>query len=198
MRFLMLAAAIGLAAPVSASAADVEVSVGDNFFRARTVQIQPGDTVTWRWIGADSHNVRTFPNQTMRFRSRLLTSGIFRQTFRERGRFTYFCEVHGPTMSGAVEVGPPPFPDTLLPRLTRLAARGGEGTVRLSFRLSERSRVRVSLRGPARRTRTSRLGRGARSVSLRGLPAGRYRATLRPTDGAGNRGKAATKRFSVR
>ena len=43
VRPMLLAVAALAVVPASASAADVEVSVGDNFFKEKTVQIQPGD-----------------------------------------------------------------------------------------------------------------------------------------------------------
>jgi hypothetical protein len=126
-----------------------------------------------------------------------MTSGTFSKTFLRRGRFTYFCQIHGPAMSGAVAVGPAPFPDTRLPRVTGVKAKTGDETVKLSFRLSERAKVRVALRGPSHRGVTKRLRKGRHAVGFRRLREGDYKATLRATDGAGNRGKAATKRFSV-
>jgi len=196
-RALPIAVAALLALPAGASAANADVSVGDNFFKERTVRIQPGDSVTWRFEGTVEHTATTFANQTKRFRSGVKQTGSFSETFADAGRFTYFCEIHGPTMSGAVEVGASPFPDTKLPVLSRLSAKPGEGTARLGFRLSERSRVKVNLSGPSRRGVTKRLGRGKRSVVFRRLGAGRYKATLRPSDAAGNRGRAVVERFSV-
>lgn len=178
-------------------AAVTPVSVGDNFYDERTVRIQPGDSVSWSFDGDIEHTVTSSRNQTMRFKSGFKSSGTFTQDFPDPGRFTYFCEVHGPTMSGVVEVGGPPFPDTKLPVLSRLGARAGDGAAKLRFRLSERSRVKVTLSGPSRRSVTKRLGKGKRSVAFRRLGAGRYKATLRPTDSAGNRGKAVAKRFTV-
>ena len=197
VRPLLLVLGCLLAAPAAASAADV--SVGDNFFGPKTVQIQPGDTVNWTWTGFAAHNVRADPGQTERFKSDVMSGSgkTYQHTFAKAGRFTYFCEIHGPAMSGVVEVGSAPFPDTLLPRLTRLKASGAKAAAKLSFRLSEASRVRVSLRGPSRRTVTKRLGKGRRSIRLRRLKSGRYRATARPTDLAGNRGRAVAKRFTL-
>jgi plastocyanin len=199
-RLTLLMASIVLAAPAAARAADAEVSVGDDFFDPATVRIEPGDRVTWRWNGSATHNVRAFGGQTETFGSDFMsgTGKTFSHAFARAGRFTYFCEVHPDNMRGVVEVGSPPFPDTSVPRLTRLKASPGDGAVRLAFRLSESARVKITLRGPSRRTATRRLSKGRRSVSFRRLAAGSYKATLRPTDAAGNRGKASAKRFSVR
>lgn len=182
------------------AAAAQTVTVGDDFFAASTVQVQPGDTVTWRWDGSSQHNVRAFPNQTESFRSAFMsgTGKTFARTFAKPGRFSYFCENHPSTMRGAVEVGPAPFPDTGLPRVSGLKARVSGSAVKLSFRLSENARVRASLSGPSRKGITKTLRRGSRSITLRGLRDGRYKAGLRATDTAGNRGAAASKRFSVR
>jgi plastocyanin len=197
MRSLLVAAAILLAAPASASAANADVSVMDNFFRPGTVRIQPGESVTWHWGTGTTHTATAFPNQTIRFNSGEKSSGTFTKTFPKPGRFTYYCQIHGPSMRGAVEVGPRPFPDTLLPRLASVKAKAGDQEVKLSFRLSERAKVRVSLSGPSHRSATKRLGKGERSLGFEHLRAGDYKATLRATDGAGNRGKARTKRFSI-
>jgi hypothetical protein len=178
-------------------AAVTPVSVGDNFYDERTVRIRPGDSVEWSFDGAIEHTVTSSRNQTMRFRSGVRRTGTFSRTFADPGRFTYFCELHGPVMSGVVEVGGPPFPDTKLPVLTRLRARAGDSGVKLGFRLSERSRVKVKLAGPSRRSVTKRLGKGKRSVAFRRLGAGAYKATLRPTDRAGNRGRAVVQRFGI-
>jgi plastocyanin len=178
-------------------AAVTPVSVGDNFYDERTVRIQPGDSVTWSFDGALDHTVTATRHQTMRFDSGFRGSGTFTKEFPDPGRFTYFCELHGLGMRGVVEVGGPPFPDTGLPVLTRLRARAGDDRVRLGFRLSERSRVKVTLSGPTRRSVTKRLGKGQRSVAFRRLGVGRYKAMLRPTDAAGNRGGAASRRFRI-
>ena len=197
MRFLLVAAATLLAAPASASAANADVVVMDDFFQPGTVQIQPGESVTWHWGTGTTHTATAFPNQTIKFNSGAKSSGSFTKTFSKPGRFTYFCQIHGPFMRGTVEVGPPPFPDTLLPRLANLKATPGDAKVKLSFRLSEKAKVKVSLSGPSHRSTTRRLGKGRRSMGFRHLKHGDYKATLQPTDGAGNRGKARTKRFSV-
>jgi plastocyanin len=197
MRSLLAAAAVLLAVPASASAANADVSVMDDFFQPRTVQIQPGESVTWHWGTGTTHTATAFPNQTIKFNSGAKSSGTFTKTFSKPGRFTYFCQIHGPFMRGTIEVGPPPFGDTLLPRLAGVKAKAGDKQVKLSFRLSEKAKVKVSLSGPSHRSATKRLGKGKRSVGFKHLKAGDYKATLRPTDRAGNRGKARTKRFSV-
>jgi len=117
---------------------------------------------------------------------------------------------------------PPPKPDKTAPRLTsvrlsRVAFRRGRGSTRISFKLSEAAKVRVSfsrivrVRGRERALRvpgtlvldrrrglnglafTARLADRAR----RAAP-GRYRVALVATDAAGNRAEAVRRTFTVR
>jgi len=198
MRFAGLPILLALALPAPALAANADVNVGDGFYDAPTAQIQPGESVTWHWTGSDQHTVTASANQTMSFRSPLMGSGTFTRSFPKPGRFTYFCEVHS-DMKGAVEVGPAPFPDTLLPRVSGAKATVSGRTAKVGFRLSEKARVRVALSGPSKKVMTRLLAKGKRSISFRHLRAGRYRTSLRATDTAGNRGRLIKlKRFRVR
>jgi plastocyanin len=198
MRLAPLSLLLLLALPASASAAaNTDVTIGDDFFQAPTVQIQPGDSVTWHWTGVDEHTVTARPNQTQRFRSSLMSKGTFSHTFPKPGRFTYFCEVHS-DMKGVVEVGPPPFPDTLLPRVSSVKAKVTGTTAKVSFKLSEKTRVRVAVSGPSDKVTTRLLGKGKRSLKFRHLKDGKYKVSLRLRDVAGNKGKTAKKSFRVR
>ena len=188
----MLAAALALplAAPAAAQAATATVRVGDDFFQPGVVAIAPGDAVNWVWEGSSEHTVTTYRDQTENFDSGSRTTGAYSRVFTERGRFRYFCEIHPFTMRGAVEVGPPPFPDTSIPSFGRARVTGSPGKARFTFRLSEAATVRITVRGPSRKRYRKRLGRGRRTVTLRRLRAGRYRASLSATDRAGNKGMA--------
>jgi plastocyanin len=188
-------AVLALAAP--ASAGESGVTVGDDFFKETTVRIQPGDSVKWTWTGSDTHTVTANPGQTERFGSKEQGSGTFSHTFAKRGRFGYHCEIHPTEMRAVVEVGSAPFPDTTLPRVSGAIGKPGRGQAVVRFRLSEKAKVRLALRGPTRRKVTKTLGKGSRKLRLRGLKAGSYRATLTPTDAAGNRGKPAKASFRV-
>ena len=196
-RAFPLSLLVALALPAApAAGADQTVQAVDFEFRPATVRIDPGDTVTWTFAG-DPHTVTADSGQTLAFDSGLREAGAepFSQMFARRGRFTYVCEVHQ-GMEGVVEVGPAPFPDTLLPRIGRLRARGSV----LSFRLSEGATVRAVVTRGGRRVKSvrRRLGKGAGRLALKGLRPGRYRATLTATDRAKNRGRAATIDFRVR
>jgi plastocyanin len=206
-RLIPVLLALPLVAPASASAADAAVTVGDNFFRPTVTRVLPGDTVTWTWAAdsLESHTVTASPGQTIRFESGFKdgAGATFRRTFTERGRFRYFCRVHPIEMKGTVEVGPPPFPDTTLPRIGSLRAGPARArrSTRLRFRLSEAAKVKVVVTRSGRTARsfTRSRGKGRRSIrlSVRRLRRGRYRATLRPTDRAGNRGRAVSTTFRV-
>jgi plastocyanin len=81
------------------ASATKRVTVGDNFFRAKTVRIRKGDTVRWVWTGNFPHNVKGRGIKS----NRIKTSGSLRRTFRRKGTFRYVCEVH-PEMRGRVIV----------------------------------------------------------------------------------------------
>src|SRR3954449_12285904 len=100
MRLAFLPALLLLAVPAPALAANADVKVADDEFQAPTVQINPGDTVTWQWTGVDQHTVTARSGQTERFGSEFMTSGTFQHTFPKPGRFTYICQVHS-FMQGA-------------------------------------------------------------------------------------------------
>jgi plastocyanin len=92
------------AAPVWAQNADV--SVLDDAFRPREIQIESGTTVTWTNEGGTPHTV-TADNGS--FESGNLDPGDdFSETFADAGRYPYFCEYHGGEggegMSGVVVV----------------------------------------------------------------------------------------------
>ena len=203
----LTAVAALLALPGSALAAEKSVTVGDDFYGTDpvatffTVRINPGDTVAWKWKNtSDPHTVTSIPaNLITRFRSGEHSGNFtFRKTFPHRGRFRFHCDVHPDFMRGAVEVGPgPPFPDSTFPVLRRLSAHPRPHRVKLVFRLSERSRVKVVLRGPRDRTFSRVRRRGRRSITILHLPAGSYRAALRPKDPAGHRGRVKRVHFTV-
>jgi plastocyanin len=195
MRPLLLAFALLLATAAPAIAADTTVQVGDDFFNPDSVRVERGDTVTWDWVGASDHNVRSFAGQTERFRSRIQSGAdkSFRRTFRNPGRFRYFCEIHPDIMRATVQVGDA---ETADPRIRRPRARVSGSRARISFRLSERSFVILRLRGAERKTVRKVFPRGRRSVRFRGLDDGRYRVSISAKDGFGNR-STARRRFRV-
>jgi plastocyanin len=182
------------AAPALAASANVNIS--DDQFDTSVVQVNPGESVTWHWTGADQHTVTAKPFQTERFSSPFKTSGTYSHTFAKRGSFTYYCQVH-PFMVAKVQVGPPPFPDTSLPRATGVKAKAKGKTGTVSFKLSETSRVKVTLSGPSKKEMARKLGKGKRSFKFRHLKAGKYKVKLTLSDLAKNKGKTVKKSFKV-
>ncbi|MDX6682229.1 MAG: hypothetical protein QOG94_2268 [Solirubrobacteraceae bacterium] len=74
---------------VPALAAKPTVRVGDDYFKAKVVHVKRNATVTWKWVGSDSHNV-VFKT----FHSKLQNKGTYRHKFRHRGTFRYICTLH--------------------------------------------------------------------------------------------------------
>ena len=80
------------------------VSVGDNWFRPRSLTVSRGTAVTWRWRGRRRHDVFFVSGSRGRpRRCGARRSGSCTRRFTRAGRFTYVCSFHG-TMSGAVRV----------------------------------------------------------------------------------------------
>ena len=81
------AAAAALAVPALGAGATVRVD--DNLFKAKTVRITKGSTVTWRWVGDNPHNVKF-----RSFHSTIKKTGTYRHKFTTRGTYRYICTLH--------------------------------------------------------------------------------------------------------
>lgn len=216
---LAFAAVAAAAAAQPAAAANQTVkATPEDAFVAKRVAVKPGESVTFANVGG-VHNV-TFED------------GRFTQpadpapapwtspprTFTAPGTYRYYCAFHGAPggvgMAGTVVVnatGTLPVPlDRTPPRLSRVSALTGQGTVTLQVRSSEAATVTVilarrnasrayvrfgSLSFTARKGVTTKVV--ARTASGRRLAAGRYRARLVAADRAGNRSAAVTIGFPV-
>jgi plastocyanin len=101
----VIAAALpaGASGPDAGASATKRVTVGDNFFRQRSVTIGSGDTVRWRWVGRNPHNV-TVRRGPRKFHSRTKSSGSYSKRLRRRGTYRYLCTVHPASMRGKVVV----------------------------------------------------------------------------------------------
>jgi plastocyanin len=229
MRRLVLGAGLTLALmAVPAWGATSDVDVSGFAFTPRTVQVQPGDTVTWHFTGPDlNHSVTATAGQSESFDSDPGDSSplhapndAFSHTFPAAGRFTYFCKVH-PYMQGTVQVGdpggggePPPGGDTTAPGVSQLEAKGGRrcrrgarkckpAQSRIRFTLSEAARVRIALKrskGKSPRAIERDVPAGASTVRLsaKRVPPGRYAVTVVATDAAGNASGPAKASLRVR
>jgi plastocyanin len=148
--------------------------------------------------------------------------------FDRPGKYAFLCEIHGTTMLGTVTVtdaagNPPPPPpppplsaqpwpneqkppstfealDRDRPRLTRVRAAATTRGARVRFRLSEAGRVAIKVMRGRRtvKTRRTTARRGANSVTVRGLRAGRYRVEVRAWDLARNHSRLKRARLTVR
>ena len=103
---IMIISSAAFLAPLSASAAQINISIGDNLFQAPSVTINQGDTVVWKNNGTINHTV-TADNSF--FSSGTLAPGqSFSYTFSAPGTFRYYCAFHGAPggvgMSGTVVV----------------------------------------------------------------------------------------------
>jgi plastocyanin len=84
-------AAAGIIAVIATPAlgAGASVKVDDDFFRAKTVRITKGSTVTWRWVGSRRHDV-----VGKGFKSKLQTQGTYKHRFAKKGTYRYVCSLH--------------------------------------------------------------------------------------------------------
>lgn len=88
--------------------------------------------------------------------------------------------------------------DTTRPKLRKVALDRSGRRLKLRFRVSERSAVTVRLVRAGKRVRTKRVSARSRgSITLRGLPRGRYRVQLRARDLAGNASGARVAHVTV-
>jgi plastocyanin len=100
----------------SASAANITIMVGDNFYSPRTVTIQAGDVVTWQYQSGSNNTHPTASDNsawtTFTINSANLTKTM---TFATVGTFPYHCTFHGAAgsgMYGVITVTAAPLPTT--------------------------------------------------------------------------------------
>jgi plastocyanin len=199
-RLLLGALALTLVLPATAAAepgarqaASASVRVADFLFKPSFTRIEPGDSVTWTFVGPDVHNATSQFSSPERFTSDdQLPGKSYTRVFPNAGRFPYICTIHE-EMTGVVQVGP----DTVDPKLTRTKAKRGKTSVRVSFRLSEPAKVSAFVTKPGKRKKLRRAkakqfedGSGSISIKRSGLAPGRYRVTVTAKDAAGNPGVA--------
>jgi plastocyanin len=199
---------------------------GSNTWSQPKVSIKVGETVNWSFEGtATPHNAQNRSSNWVLASDPKVAQAPLSYKFESKGTYTFECFLHKDTMFGEVTVadatgdaGPPPPPpplseqpfgndtpplsvfevrDTVVPKLDRVkVARVARG-VRVKFRLSEGGKVTVkATRGRSVTTRTVEVAKGTRSITVKGLKAGRYRVQVSAKDLAGNAAKSA-RRASV-
>jgi plastocyanin len=105
---LAVSAPSGGSSSTPRASATKSVSIEDDFFSPKRVNISRGDKVVWRWKGFNDHNVRfrSAPSGAKRPKgSTTKSSGRFARTFSKRGTFRYVCTIHEASgMKGRVVV----------------------------------------------------------------------------------------------
>jgi plastocyanin len=102
---------VGLTSAQPSHAANIVVDIKDLAYSPSSIQVAPGDTVTW--MNSEEimpHDVTSGtsgqPDVGHLFGSEILMPGqSFTATFPEPGEFVYLCKLH-PTMTGVVIVLP--------------------------------------------------------------------------------------------
>jgi plastocyanin len=101
LRSLLVATLFLLVAASPAAAATRTVRIGDNWFvrasGSRTVTVDQGTRVRWRWTGRNEHNV-SVRRGPVRFESAFKRSGTFGRNVRRSGTYRIVCEIHEPGM----------------------------------------------------------------------------------------------------
>ena len=89
------------------AAVTVEVGADDGFaFAPAAVQVDPGTTVTWEWIGKGGRHNVVERNGAFASPYHSEEGASFEWTAEESGLFPYFCEPHREMgMKGGVRVG---------------------------------------------------------------------------------------------
>jgi plastocyanin len=207
--------ALGLLAVAAgpAAAADQTVNVANNAFDPTTVNVVPGDTVTWRFTGGDlgNHSITaedgSFDSDRGNNSPQHAVGFEYRNTFGTAGSFKYFCKIHS-FMRGTVVVATPGGePDVAEPVVSSLKATQSRTRVTVKFRLDEDAAIAGKLKlakSTGRGGKTSKnvklageRGSNSLRIPFKGLRTGRYRLSLTATDAAGNKSDAATVAFTI-
>ncbi len=175
---------LAFAAP--AMAADTSVSVVDFAFQAKSVQVDPGDKVTWNFAVA-GHTTTSDSGQAERWNSGPQTNDggtSFEHTFTKPGRFTYICLPHQTFMKGTVTVGS----DRYKKSTSKFSQSRRGSRVTYKFTLVEAAKVSIKLSGAAKRSTTrKRLSAGKHSIAFRNMDPGRYTGSATFTDDFGKK-----------
>jgi plastocyanin len=90
---------------VVTAGSNARVYVHDNFFDPRSLTVERGETVVWRWRGENRHNVvfTKVPAEARKKGAKSRREGKWRRTFWRRGLYKYVCTIHA-GMKGSVLV----------------------------------------------------------------------------------------------
>jgi len=87
---------------VPAFAATKSATVGDTYFKARTLTVSKGTTVKWVWRGKLPHDVKV-KSGPAKFHSTVKTSGSYSKRLTRSGTYRIICTIH-PSMKQTVTV----------------------------------------------------------------------------------------------
>jgi plastocyanin len=109
MRKLILIAVVAAFAAIPtvealASTTPVKVTVGDNFFKAKTITIKRGTRVNWVWHSFGIlHNV-TVKSGPSKFHSGNKSGGTYTHLFGKKGTYHLICTLHPTQMKETIIV----------------------------------------------------------------------------------------------
>ena len=113
---------LGPTSAPTASAAQVPVLVGDNWFCTSSpgcdTKIDVGDKVIWNFNNLSIYSFHTTTANGGPWDSGIRSSGTFSWTFDQPGTYAYMCTVHGPLMSGTIIVNGDPTATPVTPSPT--------------------------------------------------------------------------------
>jgi plastocyanin len=190
-----LALLIPLAAPATAPAAETFVDVTDFQFTADSVQIQPGDTVTWRFQD-DGHTSTRSEGDYERWDAPRSAGETYSRPFPKAGRYSYVCTPHAffnPPMRGVVQVGT----DTVATTFKRLNATGLRRAVRLTLTLNEEAAITWAVKGASKKKVKKRYRVGRVRQTMKRLKPGRYSVKVTSVDRFADKSSKRV-RFSVK
>ena len=200
-RFLIpVALLVPFALPASAPAAETVVDVVDFEFKAKEVQIQPGDTVTWSF-DADGHTTTRDQGDFERWDAPRSLGETYSREFPKAGKYAYVCTPHAffnPPMRGVVQVGS----DTVATTFKKARATGLRKAVRLSLTLNEEAAVTWAVKGTSTKATNGkkvkkRYKTGKVRQTVKKLAPGRYSVKVTAVDRFADK-SSKTLRFTVK
>ncbi|HEX7392258.1 MAG TPA: cupredoxin domain-containing protein [Thermoplasmata archaeon] len=99
---LIIGAALTIPFSVNATAADVSITIGDNFFSPASQTVFVGDRVIWTNTGGNIHTVTSTTPAGILDSGNIASGNTYEFTFATEGTFNYRCIYH--PMTGSITV----------------------------------------------------------------------------------------------
>ena len=96
-----LVAAALLAIPALA-ATTKSVTVGDTYFKPKSLTVSKGTTIKWIWRGQLPHDVKV-KSGPVKFHSTVKQKGTYSKTLTRAGTYRIYCTIH-PSMTQTIRV----------------------------------------------------------------------------------------------